>query len=184
MKKIDYFGIIQKHINPGSEAYHFYIVHAVLVTAKALRIGRKIGLSSEQLNFIEEAAMLHDIGMINTREKEIGCMGDKPYILHIIEGEKILRSEGLQDHARVAKNHIGVGITKSEIIEKELPLPSEDIVAEKTEDRVISYSDLFYSKTPGLIWQERSLGETIENLRRLGDRQLKIFHEWHLEFGR
>ncbi|MBD3208434.1 MAG: HDIG domain-containing protein [Candidatus Nealsonbacteria bacterium] len=184
MKKVDYFEIIQKYINPSSETYRFYIIHAILVTAKALTIGRKIGLSSEQLNFIEEAAMLHDIGIINTREKEIGCMGDKPYILHVVEGEKILRSEGLQDHARVAKNHIGVGITKSEIIEKELPLPPEDIVAEKTEDRVVSYSDLFYSKNPDLIWQERSLEKTEAKLRRLGDRQLKIFRKWHLEFGR
>jgi uncharacterized protein len=183
MRRVDYFKIINKYIKLDSAVYPLYIIHAVLVTTKALSIGRGLGLSQEQLGFIEEASMLHDIGIINTKDDEIHCNGDKPYILHGLEGQRILESEGLPAHARVARNHIGMGVTKEEIIKRKLPLPLKDIKAEKIEDRIISYADLFYSKTPNLVWQELSLEEVEENISRFGEDRLEIFRNWHKEFS-
>ncbi len=183
MKKVDYFKIIHKYIKPDSPVYPLYIIHAILVTTKAVKIGKKLGLSEEQISFIEEASMLHDIGIIHTKDEEIHCTGNRPYILHTLEGQKILETEGLSEYARVARNHIGLGITKEEIINKGLPFPPEDIMADRIEDRIISYADLFYSKTPSLLWQELSFKEVEKNIGKFGKDKLKIFHSWHKEFS-
>lgn len=182
MERVNYFKIIHKYISPDSITYLRYIPHVVLITAKALRIGRNLKLKKSQLRFIEQASMLHDIGIIKTDSKELGCKGNKPYILHILEGQKILEQEGLFEHARVARNHISVGITKEDIIEKNLPLPPEDIIPEKIEDRIISYSDLFFSKDSELLWKERTFEQVEKNVSRFGQDKLKVLYGWHREF--
>src|SRR5437762_10894206 len=124
MRKVDYFRIIHKYINPRSFTYRIYIVHVSLVTSKALKIAKHLKLDGDRRRFIEEAAMLHDIGIIHVKAKEIGCRGKLPYICHISEGRKILEAEGLPLHAKIAENHIGVGgLTLEEIINEKLPLP-------------------------------------------------------------
>ena len=60
---LDYLKIIHKYITPGTELYRFYMIHVTLVTSKALKIGNELKLASKQLEFIEEASMLHDIGI-------------------------------------------------------------------------------------------------------------------------
>src|SRR5687768_12925958 len=109
--------------------YSIYILHVTLVTTKALKIARKLNLSEEQQHFIEEASMLHDIGIVHVKAAKLGCHGEMPYICHIIEGRKILEAEGLPQHAKIAENHIGVGgLTKGEIIAEKLPLPHRDML--------------------------------------------------------
>ncbi|MFH0791660.1 MAG: HD domain-containing protein [bacterium] len=183
MLKVDYLKIIHKYIKPNSAAYRFYIPHVVLVTVKATHIGRKMGLSSEKVRFIEEASMLHDIGIIKTKDEEIGCNGKAPYICHILEGQKILEKEGLPKHALVARTHIGVGITKDEVISNKLPLPQEDFIARTVEEEIISYADLFYSKNPKIIWQEKSFMEVRKDVSRFGVKHTEILNRWHKKFG-
>ena len=125
--KVNYMRIIHKYIQPYTQVYQLYIIHVTLVTAKALKIARKLKLSKVQQRFIEEACMLHDIGIIKVNSRKIGCHGELPYIQHIVEGKKILEAEGLPAHAKIAENHIGVGgLTKEEIIAKKLLLPQRD----------------------------------------------------------
>jgi uncharacterized protein len=45
--------------------------------------------------FIQEAALLHDIGIFLTNAPKIHCFGDYPYICHGYLGAEILRKEGL-----------------------------------------------------------------------------------------
>ncbi|HPD42609.1 MAG TPA: phosphohydrolase, partial [Anaerolineae bacterium] len=61
---IPYFEIIHKYIPPNSLTYAYYLPHVAAVTAKALRIAYRLGLDATQRRFIEEAAMLHDIGIV------------------------------------------------------------------------------------------------------------------------
>lgn len=183
MSKIEYFKIIHKYIKPDSLAYSFYIPHVILVTAKAIKVGIRIGLSKDKLRFIEESAMLHDIGMIKTKDEEIGCFGDNPYLCHILEGQKILEKEGLPMHARVARSHIGVGITKEEIIDKKLPLPEEDFLPETLEEEIISYADLFFSKDPKIIWQEKNYERVVRDIEKHGKEKLEIVSKWHKNFS-
>lgn len=128
--------------------------------------------------------MLHDIGIIRVNAPDINCRGRLPYVMHIKEGKKILEAEGLPDHARVAENHFGVGgITKQEIESADLQLPQEDIICKQMEDKVISYSDLFYSKNPQYIFHEASLKRVREKVKTYGTRQKQIFDLWQKEFS-
>lgn len=182
-QNIDYWPIIKKYLPVNSPAFGTYVVHVTLVTARALVIARHLELSRGQLQFIEEASMLHDIGIIRTDSPMIGCHGTLPYILHTVEGRKILDAEGLPAHARVAERHIGVGgILASEIRKANLPLPPKDVLAETIEEKIISYADLFFSKLPENLWRELSLNEVEQKVSKYGRRQEKLFHLFYEQF--
>lgn len=179
MSKLDYFKIIHKYIPPHSECYKIYLPHVTLVTAKAIKIAKHLKLSSSQIRFIEEAGMLHDIGIVQVKARDIGCYGEMPYVYHIIEGRKILEEEGLPQHALIAENHIGVGgITKEEIIENKMSLPHKDILCHSIEEKIISYADLFYSKNPNRLYYEKTLKQVKAKVKHYGKRQEKLFKEW------
>ncbi len=181
--KVNYMRIIHKYIPPYTMLYHIYMIHVTLVTTKALKIARKLKLSKAQQRFIEEACMLHDIGIIRVNSRKIGCHGELPYIQHILEGRKILEEEGLPEHAKIAENHIGVGgLTKEEIIAKKLLLPQKDILCETIEEKIISYADLFYSKNPNRLFQEKSLKQVKAKGKRLGKRQEKLLEKLIKQF--
>ena len=175
---IDYFKIIHKYIKPDSKLYRLYIVHVTLVTHKALSIARKLDLSKKQMQFIEEASMLHDIGVFEVDAPEIFCFGKKAYHQHILVGYKILKKEGLPKHAEVALRHTGVGITKEDIRKQNLDLPEDDYVPETLEQRIISYSDIFFSKSVNKIWKARSLKEAREVMAYFGKKNAEIFDKW------
>jgi len=183
MTTVDYFSIIHKYIDPHSLTYAFYIPHVASVTTKAIRLGLHMGLDAEQLRFVEEAAMLHDIGIVKVRSDRLGCHGDLPYISHLAEGRKILEHEGLPRHALVAARHVGLGLTKEEISEKKFPLPPEDLFPETIEEHIISWADLFFSKAPGQAWREKSLSEVRQTAIRYGPRALRTFEKWAVFFG-
>ena len=119
---IDYFSLINEYYQPGTLTYRIFTIHAVLVTNKALQIGRHLHLSDDELTFIEEAAMLHDIGVYQVKSAKMACSGTLPYIAHGVAGEKILRQHGLEAHALVASRHVGVGLTKEEISRRQFKI--------------------------------------------------------------
>ncbi len=180
---IHYFAIIHKYIDPASLTYRYYLPHVILVTQKALQIGQKLDLSAEQLRFIEEAAMLHDIGIIKIQAEEIGCRGDLPYICHGVEGREILAEAGLLEHALVAERHVGVGISQADIVKYNYPLPRRDMLAESLEEQIISWADLFYGKKPSKLWVERSSHKVRKKLLKFGQDKAKQFDEWQALFG-
>ncbi len=181
MNKYWYFDIIHKYIKPGTQVYPFYIIHVNLVTAKALAIAQKLNLSAESLQFIEEASMLHDIGICGVEDEDFGTTGG-PYITHGILGSEILRKEGYPKHAKVAENHTGVGLYKDQIVERNLPLPHKDFVPENLEERIISYADLFYSKVTEILWQEQSFEKIRAGVGKYGQKYSDILEAWIKEF--
>ena len=179
---LNYFSLIDKYI-PKGKVYHIYTIHVAMVTRLALKIARRQNLSAKQLQFIEEACMLHDIGIARTDASRIGCYGELPYIQHVLEGRKILEEEGLPNHARVAANHIGVGgISKSEIVTQKLKLPDEDILCEQIEDKIISYADLFYSKNPKKLFEKKSVKSIREKIKDRPEQEAR-FQVFHRQFG-
>lgn len=181
--KIDYFKIIHKYIKPESELYPIYIIHVVQVTAKALKIARQLGLSDESLQFIEEAAMLHDIGIVKTSAPDLKCFGKLPYICHGSEGRLILETENLPRHALVCDRHTGVGLSIDEIKLRNLPIPERDMRPETIEEEIICWSDLFFRKKPGLLWYELTVEEARANLAKFGEKQTKTFDLWLKKYG-
>ncbi len=179
---LNYFEIIHCYIPPDSPAYAVYLPHVTLVTAKALRIAQKLGLSDTRQQFIEEASMLHDIGMARVQWGENSTYSTQPYICHAPVGRELLESEGLPQHALVAERHIGLGLSKQEIDAQQLPLPQRDMLPETLEERIITWADLFFSKTPESLWQEKSIDEVQANIQKYGERQTREFHAWLAEF--
>ena len=183
MENVDYLKIIHKYIPPHTLAYYVYIIHVTLVTDKALQIARRMKLSPAQQRFIEEASMLHDIGVIRVNAKEIGCFGELPYIMHVVEGRKILEKEGLPLHAKIAENHISVGgLSKDEIVKGKMTLPHRDMLCETIEEKIISYADLFYSKNPDKLWRKKTIAQIRIKAANYGKRQEKLFDKWYKEF--
>ena len=180
---VDYFAVIHRFIPPDSQFYRIYVPHVACVTQKALRIADRLGLDAEQKRFIEEAAMLHDIGVVRVDAPELGCHGDLPYYVHIVEGGRILRSIGLSRHARVAERHIGVGLEARDIEAQSLPLPDRDFIAETLEEQLISWADLFFGKHPDQLWIERSIAEVRSKVVDYGDRHVETFDRWLARFG-
>ena len=181
--KVNYQEIIDKYIkNPLTK--HIYLIHVTLVTARALKIAKGMHLEEDQVKFIEEASMLHDIGIVNIDDIDLGCIGKLEYICHITEGRKILESEGLPLHALVAERHTGVGIPKENIINENLPLPHRDMMAESLEEKIISWSDLFYSKNPDDLFHESTIERAFEKISKYGENHKRIFKEWENMFAK
>lgn len=176
---IDYWEIINKYIPSTNKVlYRIYVTHVTLVTQKSLKIAKGLDLKGNQLRFIEEAGMLHDIGIIKVDDKEIGCDGKLPYICHGTEGRKILDEIDLPLHGRVAETHTGVGIFKDEIIKMRLPLPQRDMLPQTVEEEIVSWSDLFFTKDPSKIWFEKNLEDAKASVEEFGDRYTERFDAW------
>jgi len=182
MERQDYFRIIHKYIDPHSPVYPIYIVHCGLVANKALNIAKRLRLSLASQSFIEEAAMLHDIGIVRTNTPEIYCYGDLPYLCHLTEGRKILEAEGWPLHAIVAETHVGVGLSKEQILAQNLPLPYRDMKPTTIEEEIISFADLFFSKNPEKLWRERSIKKVRENVVKRGKEHTAILEDWLKRF--
>jgi len=79
----------------------------------------------------------------------------------------------LPEHALVCERHIGVGITKDDIIRQKLPLPPRDMLPISLEEKVICLADTYYGKGNGKLREEYSLAEIIKKFAKLGDENLR-----------
>ena len=165
--------IINKYYTEDSDIYNVLIDHSRLVADKALEIaGRHPELNIDK-QFVEEAAMLHDIGVFMCDAKDIHCNGNEPYIKHGILGAEILRKEGFPRHALVCERHTGSGITKEQIMENNLPIPAIDMLPVTIEEKFICYADKFYSKSkPG---KEKSIDKIRKSMEKYGNKALERF---------
>lgn len=180
---IDYFKIIHKYIKPDTKTYKYYLIHVTLVTKKALTIATNLKLKPKQLEFIEEAGMLHDIGICKVNSPILGCNGTHTYMAHVKIGKEILLNEKLPKHAEVAYRHNGVGICKEDIMQRGLPLPFEDILPQTLEQKIIAYSDLFFTKNPKHLWNERTHQEVLKNIEKYNFKQyVDVYEQWKKEF--
>ena len=116
--------------------------------------------------FVAEAAMLHDIGIIHCNAPKIFCVGPHHYIEHGYLGAEMLRAEGLPKHALVAERHTGSGITMEQVIREDLPIPVQDYLPVSLEERIICYADKFYSKSH--LGEEVALSKIRQNIWKYG----------------
>ncbi|SEA81719.1 uncharacterized protein SAMN05660420_03284 [Desulfuromusa kysingii] len=176
--------IINKYYAKNPQARQILLDHSRLVTRRALKIGRYLQTQGEpvDLQFLAQAAMLHDIGMIKTNTPELGCHGKAPYLQHGIRGKEILEEEGLFQHARVSERHTGVGLTAKDISKQHLPLPVQDMRPETLEEQIICYADLFYSKGVKNRNREKTHQRVRDKLIKYGKSKVNIFDQWHKKF--
>lgn len=158
--------------------------HSRLVADKAVRIAKNCRSSHLlDIGFIEEAALLHDIGVSQTNAPALGCHGTAPYICHGVLGRALLEKEGLPRHALVCERHIGVGLTVADIIAQGLPLPERDMLPISPEEKIIACADLFYSKHAEKLNLEKPLQQIRSELSKFGIHKVAVFDLWITEFS-
>jgi uncharacterized protein len=178
--KINPLKIIEKYYQKGSALYDILVFHSCSVAEKALQIA-----DSKQLDvnktFVQEAAMLHDIGIFLTNAPSIKCFGTHEYIEHGYLGADILRKEDLPKHALVCERHTGTGLTLNEITSRNLPLPHRDMQPISLEEQLICYADLFFSKTH--LYNEMTIEKMRSKVARWGKNSMEKFENWVKMFG-
>ncbi len=130
-----------KKYAPSKEDYNKVLTHGKAVQKYAIELAKQLkekGIKVD-MEIIKNGSLLHDIGYFIVYK-------DKPNrIRHGIEGGKFLRKEKLPIYARIAERHIGVGLTKKQIIKQKLPLPKKDFMPKTIEEQIIAYADTLIS---------------------------------------
>ena len=171
---VDYEGIIKKYCAGNQELLHVLFTHSRQVADRALAILKlhPEWVESGEIDpvFVEEAAMLHDIGVVCCDAAKIHCLGTHAYIEHGYLGAEMLRQEGLPKHALVAERHTGTGITMEQVEWEEIPIPLQDYCPISLEEKIVCYADKFYSKTH--IGEEKTLDKIKHQLWKHGQDSL------------
>ena len=173
--------LLEKYF-PGKDAFLIIMVHSRLVATKALQTARNLYHQEIDLRFLEEAALLHDIGVCRTAAPKFHCHGNEPYIRHGIIGKEILEAEGFPRHALVCERHIGVGLSVDDIRSQKLPLPEEEMMPLSLEEKIVCFADLFYSKNPQKYGKEKTFDEIKAGLEKYGKHKVMIFEGWLKDF--
>ena len=163
---MDYQAISDKYYPADDELRRVLLQHSRQVADRCLTIVRKHRELPVDVQFLEEAAMLHDIGIYRCDAPSIHCHGTEPYIKHGPIGGDLLRSEGFERHARAAERHTGTGLPGYE--------------PETLEEQIVCYADKFYSKSsPNRV---RTVAETAQSLEKFGHEGVLKFLAWSRAF--
>lgn len=173
---MDALAIINKYYPEDNALKRILLIHSRSVADKALDIAARhpeLGLDTQ---FLEEAALLHDIGIFLTDADGIHCFGPHPYICHGYLGSELLQKEGFPRHALVCERHTGAGMSLQSIIEQQLPVPHRDMVPVSLEEQVVCFADKFYSKTH--LEREKSVEKALKSISRYGADGVLRFRKW------
>lgn len=179
---MDILQIYSEFYTPESELWNLLLTHSNAVAQKALEVAIAHPELETDAEFLSQAAMLHDIGIIRTDAPSIGCNGTEHYIRHGILGAEMLRGLGLERHALVCMRHTGAGISKEDIIEQKLPLPEQDMLPMTIEEEIICYADKFFSKTKNLT-EPKTYDEALASVAKFGTASAQRFAEMHKRFS-
>ena len=172
---MDVQAVVNKYYQPGTPLYNSVWSHSRLVADKALQLAQAHPELEIDLNFVYEAAMIHDIGVFLTNAPSIYCTGDQPYICHGVLGAELMRADGYPRHALVCERHTGTGLTVADIIAQNLPLPHRDMCPVSLEEKLVCFADKFYSKSnPD---REKPLDKVRKSVARYGEDSLRRFEE-------
>ncbi|MDR1678551.1 MAG: HDIG domain-containing protein [Prevotellaceae bacterium] len=168
--------IIEKYYSKNSRVYAILVEHSRSVAHKALQLANLHPELAIDKQFVEEAAMLHDIGIFRCYAPKIDCYGEFPYICHGYLGADLLRAEGLPKHALVCERHTGTGLSLKQIIDEKLPLPHRDMCPVSLEEKLICFADEFFSKSR--LQDEDSVATIRKSLKKFGSDSVKKFDEY------
>jgi uncharacterized protein len=186
---MDYQAIIDKYYPEDDDLRRLLLKHSRQVANRCLYICDQHPELLLDRQFLEESAMLHDIGIRWCNAPSIYCHGTEPYICHGFIGGQVLRREGWERHARVCERHTGTGLTREQIISQHLPLPLDPYPSnyapqpllspyepEALEEQLVCYADKFYSKSrPD---SSLTVVQAAESLERFGHEGVDRFLGW------
>lgn len=172
---------LHKKYAPSPAVYELVFTHCQIVCDISL------GCMSEQqsrldADLVRAGALLHDIGVYPLFGADGTLRPGVAYIIHGTEGERILKDEGFPERLwRFASHHTGVGLTAADIARQNLPLPSQDYMAETAEERLVMYADKFHSKTTPPYFN--SYDWYAQDIARFGEDKVAAFAALAEEFG-
>ena len=173
---MDYQHIIEKYYPEDDNLRRLLLKHSRQVADYCLHVCARHPELLLDRQFLEEAAMLHDIGIRWCRAPGIFCEGSEPYIRHGLIGGELLRKEGFPRHAQVCERHTGTGLTRQQIIKQQLPLPTKDFVPIEMEEQLVCYADKFFSKShPDRVL---TVVQAAQSLEKFGHEGVEKFLEW------
>ncbi len=164
------------------KSYEIVLEHSRHVADLALDVARQLALPDSDCQFIEEAALLHDIGVCQVHAPALGLHGPHQYIMHGVLGRAILEKEGYPRHALVCERHTGVGLTCADIVRQGLPLPHREMCPETLPEQIICFADLFYSKKPGSLSTRKNSALVRQKLLPFGEDKVRVFDSWLARF--
>lgn len=173
---MDFNSIISHYYDTESELYHILYTHSRCVADMALEIVDAHPELQADRTFVEEAAMLHDIGVFRCNAPAIFCFGTEPYITHGIIGAELMRKEGFPKHALVCERHTGAGISIDDIMQQHLPLPLREFTPQSVEEKIICFADKFFSKTR--LETRKTVQQATDSLRKFGNGGVERFTQW------
>ncbi len=168
--------LIDKYYPEKNELRNILLNHSRSVADKALSLAVRHPELHLDLPFVEEAAMLHDIGIYLTDADGIYCFGSYPYICHGYLGAELVRNEGFPRHALVCERHTGAGLSVEDILKRNLPVPHHDMRPVSLEEQLICFADKFFSKTK--LNQEKSIEKARKSVARYGGEGAMRFDRW------
>ncbi len=175
---MDPLEILAEFYDTRSKTFQILVAHGKQVANKALAAARRVPGLQPDLEFIDTAAMLHDIGIFLTHSPSFGCYGKHPYVCHGILGSELLKEKGHPELALVCERHVGAGIRIEDIQRHNLPLPNRDLIPVSIEEQIICYADKFFSKNGNGPVAEKTVADIIDNLTRYGPDQVQRFESW------
>lgn len=177
---MDAIAIINKYYPEENELKRILLTHSRSVADKALWIADRHPELNLDRTFLEEAALLHDIGVFMTDAAGIHCYGTYPYICHGYLGSELMQKEGYLRHALVCERHTGAGISLESIIGQNLPVPHRDMIPISLEEQVVCFADKFFSKTH--LDREKSVEKALKSISKYGEEGICRFNEWCVRF--
>ncbi len=177
---MDALAIIDKYYPEDNELKHILLTHSRSVADKALWIADSHPELELDRQFLEEAALLHDIGVFLTDAPGIHCHGTHPYICHGYLGSELMQKEGYPRHALVCERHTGAGMSLQSILDQQLPVPHRDMLPVTLEEQVVCFADKFFSKTH--LDREKTPEKVLKSISRFGEEGVIRFNEWCKRF--
>jgi uncharacterized protein len=170
------YTILYKYYPEENQLRNILLTHSEKVARKALQVADAHPELSLDCQFLEEASLLHDIGIFLCDAPSIQCFGTHPYICHGYLGADLMRREGYERHALVCERHTGAGLTLSQIETRNLPVPHRDMLPMSLEEKVICFADKFFSKTR--LQEEKTVEQARKSLMKFGEDGVERFDRW------
>lgn len=171
---------LHKKYAPNDEAFDLVFTHCQIVWSVAEQLINAGNFDIDK-ELIKAACLVHDIGVYQLYLPD-GTIDHKNYISHGAHGYDILKEEGFDEKfCRFASHHTGVGLSKDEIVEENLPLPHEDFYAETSEEELVMYSDKFHTKsTPPKLMKADTYAKVV---RKFGEEKEMRFRDMRQRYG-
>ena len=178
--------ILAEYYDRRSKTFEILVTHGEQVALKAIEAAEQVSHLKPDHDFIVNAAMLHDIGILQTDSPGLECSGRHPYICHGILGRELLEKIGRPEYGLICERHVGVGISADDVRQFKLPLPARDMLPLTIEEHIICYADKFFSKNGSndKKAEEKSVESIVRGLKRYGADKVKRFQKWVEMFER